>query len=153
MGHQAQLSSFLAELHRVIERFSTTSPTYPNPVPSIPNPPLQLSSSNLVYATSETAPYHPVKTTPPLNPIPQSAIPPKSRTFTNVIRDSILSQPATRSQINKHLNPPLKPSLKKNHTFIKNRATAKLDRLCTLSKKCSVVCFKCGDTGLNDFLS
>lgn len=141
MGHQAQVSSILLELHRALDRLSTS---INSPVPSHPSQSAPFLPPPHHYSTSAIVPAEkPVISVPPLNPIPRSTTTPTQRTFTDVIRDSILSQPVSHRNTRSANRHPLTTDPNQS----RKKASAKLDHLRTLSKKGTLVCYKCGDTG------
>lgn len=127
MGQPAHLAAIFQDLHASLDRLNAS--LFPA---SQSHPPPPLPTHN--HSTS----FKPVIQLPPLNPIPRLATPIPPKTFTDVIRDSILSQPVT-------LRYAPAPKIPKNPSH--TRASAKLDRLRSLSKKGTAVCFKCGETG------
>lgn len=137
MGQQAQVAAIIRDLHAAIDRLNTSL---------LPSPQSSLShlTPSIPPINHSTTTFNPVNPIPLVNPIPRSTVTNPSRSLTDVIRDSILSQPASHPPLPR---PPPTSKTPKNHTLTQNRVTTKLERLRSQSKKGIPVCFKWGDTG------
>lgn len=116
------LSSLLAELQHTLTHLSAVLSSHNGTFPNSSQPPAPLMPS----------PPNP----PPLpQPLPSQHPPPSKPLFTDLIRQSILSQPAPSKS--RQLRP--FPS--------SNRASSKLQHLRSIAKTGMAVCYQCGESG------
>lgn len=161
MGSTLPISSILLDIQQALDRLAISlnhqqsSPVNPlsshlsslslsseaPPLPLNPIPPILAGSRKPVQPLPTLNPI-------PLPPLPGSSVPLATRYFSDIVCDSILSQPVNPTRSRSGCMPP--ENLKKSNqaqSITAQQAAQTLQRLRTLSQQCVVVCYHCGDRG------